>query len=243
MAAGITGLRRGSLCTCRNPGAQETWGAECAVISSRPHSTSAGLPPPHRPGRGLCLTDPPRAVPGAAAPAASPGHWLERRLPGAAQTCRITTLWAGLTPQVGLPLAPGGSLCYDFGNRSLEEERTLLYRASLKLKREKMQKCDYFVFVSIWDGLSCENVDCTDGLGWSFCREQPPRGQMGSLVDLGAACATPGNDRASLDFCIPAGHISGQASSWPGLGFSKSAALSSFIHSRIHQKLHIKRIS
>lgn len=208
-------------------------------ISRAAASASAGQRPlPHGPSKGGAGSSGTGGITWALVGKAAP------RVPGAAQTCRITTLWAGLTPQVGLPLAPGGSLCYDFANRSLEEERTLLsYRASLKLKREKMQKCDYFVFVSIWDGLSCENVDCTDGLGWSFCREQPPRGQMGSLVDLGAACATPGNDRASLDFCIPAGHISAQASSWPGLGFSKSAALSSFIHSRIHQKLHIKRIS
>lgn len=78
--------------------------------------------------------------------------WLERRLPRAGQTFPIRTLWAGPTPQVGLTLAPGPSLRVVFGNRSPEEEqRTLLsYRASLKLKCEKMQKWDSFVFVSYW---------------------------------------------------------------------------------------------
>lgn len=126
-------------------------------ISRAAASASAGQRPlPHGPSKGGAGSSGTGGITWALVAKAAP------RVPGAAQTCRITTLWAGLTPQVGLPLAPGGRLCYDFGNRSLEEERTLLsYRASLKLKREKMQKCDYFAFVSIWDGLSCENVDCT----------------------------------------------------------------------------------
>lgn len=126
-------------------------------ISRAAASASAGQRPlPHGPSKGGAGSSGTGGITWALVGKAAP------RVPGAAQTCRITALWAGLTPQVGRPLAPGGSLCYDFGNRSLEEERTLLsYRASLKLKREKMQKCDYFVFVSIWDGLSCENVDCT----------------------------------------------------------------------------------
>lgn len=46
LAAGIAGLRRGFLSApAGNPGRRT------------PHGTSAGLPPPHQRGRGLCFTD------------------------------------------------------------------------------------------------------------------------------------------------------------------------------------------